>query len=71
MSDLLADYQKQEEKGILDALEGYTIRGFRFNDEGFPEFKLEKRGFPDLYMEISMDAEGNGPGEFFINSEPS
>jgi hypothetical protein len=53
-------------------LEGYTITEFLGVDEdpsggdGFPQFKLEKEGWPMLLIEVSRDPEGNSGGFLFI-----
>ncbi len=66
---------KDEEKRTLNLIKGYTITGFRYTSEGYPEIKIEcivnGRSMDTQYLLISMDADGNGPGEFFIETEES
>ena len=47
---------------------GYKIVGFRYTEEGYPEIEIEKDNHTQ-YILISQDAEGNGPGEFFVELE--
>ena len=64
---------KDVESGTLNMMKGYTITGFRYTSEGYPEIKIEfivnGRSMDTQYLLISQDAEGNGPGEFFIEKE--
>jgi hypothetical protein len=60
-----------KEKDYYQQLEGFTITKFigvskEDNIEGFPQFILKKKGFEDVLIEVSQDAEGNGGGFLFI-----
>lgn len=66
-------YREYDEWRTLTLIKGYEITGFRYTSEGYPEIKIEfvvgGRVMDTQYLLISMDAEGNGPGEFFIEKE--
>lgn len=59
------------EKEYYKQLEGFKITKFlgisKEDDiDGFPRFYLTKKGYKDIQIEVSRDAEGNGGGFLFI-----
>ena len=59
---------EREVRQTMDLIGGYKIVGFRYTEEGYPEIEIEKDNHTQ-YILISQDAEGNGPGEFFVELE--
>jgi len=59
------------EDNYYKQLEGFKITKFlgvttEDDIDGFPQFVLTKKGFKDVMIEVSRDAEGNGGGFLFI-----
>jgi len=59
------------EDNYYKQLEGFKITKFlgvttEDDIDGFPQFVLAKKGFKDVMIEVSRDAEGNGGGFLFI-----
>lgn len=48
-------------------LDGYTIQFYEIDDEGFPQFVLNKDNKKPLIMTLSSDEEANSPGFAFID----
>ena len=47
---------------------GYEIMGFQIDGDAWPVFVV-KKGEETLFLTVSQDTEGNGPGFIFIENE--
>jgi len=47
---------------------GYEIMGFQIDGDAWPIFVV-KKGEETLFLTVSQDTEGNGPGFIFIENE--
>lgn len=65
-----------DQKKFLDDYYGQlnglcNIEYLGISDDGFPQFRIRRgtnaKNLPTLYLELSQDEEGNGPGFLFIS----